>query len=144
MPKPQTRPKATTSRTPPPYSAPRPEAPHAQVPAGKLPSDAAAQSGFGILLRLTWLMFGNVLLMALAVAIAERRSAGFLTIVDAAFWILVAGLALARYVDITRMKGQTASGEPATVGHWRRYLLTLLPLSIVVWIAAHAVAYFRG
>ncbi|TFH40572.1 MAG: hypothetical protein E4H01_16360 [Lysobacterales bacterium] len=144
MPKPQTRPQAAPSRIPTPNSGPRPAAPYAQAPAGKLSSDPAAQSGLGILLRLTWLMFGNVLLMALAIAIAERQSAGFLTVVDAAFWTLVGGLALARYVDITRMKGQTASGEPATIGHWRRYLVTLLPLSVVVWGAAHAVAYFRG
>jgi hypothetical protein len=50
-------------------------------------------------------------------------------------------LIVARYVDITRFKGDTAYGEPATLAHWRRYALSLLVGSIVVWVVIHGIGY---
>jgi hypothetical protein len=88
------------------------------------------------LVRITWLLFGNVVPFFLAVFIAQRS--GF-SALDLFFWAAVAGLILLRYVDITRLGGLTGDGEPATLRHWRRYSLRLLLIFAVVWALAHLV-----
>lgn len=98
----------------------------------------AEQMGcLAVVVRLTWLMVGNAALFFLAIRIAQRKAfSGF----DIAFWGTVAGLVLLRYVDITRLRGFTKDGEPASLRHWRNYTLLLLLISAGLWILAHVVA----
>ena len=93
----------------------------------------------GAAARLYWMLAGNAALYLTALAIAQqgRESAW---IADAAFWGIVGSLALVRYADIARLGGATASGEPASLVDWRRYVRRLLVLSFAGWIIARAVA----
>lgn len=93
-----------------------------------------------VLLRLTWLAFGNMALVISAALIA-RRTAPILT--DILFFFVVAALIVVRYVDITRCGGQTSDGEPATLAHWRRYTVLLIGISAAMWGLARLIA-FRG
>jgi hypothetical protein len=40
-------------------------------------------------------------------------------------------------VDIRFLHGATADNQPATISHWRRYTVTVLAASLVLWVGAH-------
>jgi hypothetical protein len=94
----------------------------------------------GCLLRIFWMLLGNALLAACAFFVLQNRSI-FFGLADALYWVTVASLLAARYVDIRHFRGTTAEGEPATMVHWRRYALTIVLVSTCLWVAVHAIAY---
>lgn len=88
----------------------------------------------GCLLRLFWMAFGNVALLFLAILIFKQ---GRFSALDAVYWALVVALGGARYADIARFDGLTASGEPATMGHFRRHVVGLSAGAVALWACAH-------
>jgi hypothetical protein len=80
------------------------------------------------------MMVGPCVLFFLAFFIAERRG---LSALDLAYWSVVLAAILARHVDVTRLEGQTDDGKPATLGHWRRFVLLMVLVAGAVWILAH-------
>ena len=90
-----------------------------------------------LIVRLSWMAFGNLVLIFTAFSIALQRSG---IVQDLLFWAVVAGLILIRYIDITVFHGQTTESEPATLQHWRRYSLLLFLASGVLWLLAHGAA----
>jgi hypothetical protein len=109
----------------------------------KAPSQPEPQEGqppegaSGCLLRVYWMLLGNALVFLCAYLIVQ--AGGALTLVDAVYWLAVAGLLGARYVDVRYMEGRTAEGQPATMRDWQRYRLGVLGASVVLFAAAHAV-----
>ena len=102
--------------------------------------DRSDQAGAaGCLVRLGWMVAGNAALYLSAVFIAKQR--GIPSFADGAFWLVVLACIGLRYLDIRFLKGQTASGEPATLADWRRYVLLLVALAFVLWVGAHAVGF---
>ena len=106
------------------------------------PPDPIAQSVAydrpgGCLLRLFWMAFGNLALILITLLIIERRAFSAL---DGAYWLIVVALVVVRYVDITRFAGRTASYEPATMRHFRRYTLGLLAGAAAAWTCIHALS----
>jgi len=95
----------------------------------------------GLVARMIWLLAGNAALLMLAVLIFHRR--GF-SALDVVFWAIVAALVLIRYLDITRLKGLTSNSEPATLKHWRMYVIRLLGASAILWGLAHGIPYLNG
>jgi hypothetical protein len=93
----------------------------------------------GCLVRLYWMLFGNVALLLCAVAILLHRG-GFLSVADIVYWVIAVTIGVVRFVDIRRFGGRTAAGQPASAAHWRRYLITLIVASSVIWGAAHLAA----
>jgi len=106
-------------------------------------NDSKQDQGSGCLTRLSWMIFGNAALAICIVQIASHTG-GFLSAADAVFWGVIPALIWLRHFDITRMGGRTASGEPATLSHWKRYAVLLLAFALAAWAAAHAVAWFWG
>jgi hypothetical protein len=97
------------------------------------------QSSFlALIVRLTWMAFGNLLLIFIAGSIAQQRGG---IVLDIIFWAVVAGLILVRYIDITVFHGQTTESEPATLQHWRFYSLMLLLVTGGLWLLAHGATY---
>lgn len=93
-----------------------------------------------VVLRITWLMWGNFALLACAALVAQ----GIVPIVsDLLFFLMAGGLIAVRYVDITQFKGETSDGEPATLAHWRRYAIMMVVTSAALWGLARLAA-FRG
>ena len=90
----------------------------------------------GLLARLWWMFFGNVVLAFSILFIFENRG-GFFRTADWVFWIDVAGLMLVRYADIRFLDGCTVTGARASVGHWIRYAILLVACSTGVWAIAH-------
>jgi hypothetical protein len=95
---------------------------------------------FSLIVRTFWMLFGNVILIASAVLIFQRKDWMFHT-ADVVFWGTVAALILARYLDIKLYNGLTAAGKPSTMSHWRKYTAVLLVCSIVVWGLLHVIYY---
>ena len=88
----------------------------------------------GCLLRLIWMAFGNLASLALALLIFQRH--GF-SLLDLAYWGVVVALGSARHADIARFQGLTINGEPATMQHFRRYLLVLFLVAAALWVSVH-------
>lgn len=93
------------------------------------------QSQAGCLPRLFWMGFGNIALVMAALSV--YKSAGW-SLADLAFWLVIGTLIGARYIDIVRYAGTTAHGEPATMAHFKRYVLMLLAAGAAVWTVARA------
>jgi hypothetical protein len=100
------------------------------------------ETELGCLTRLSWMLFGNVGILISAVFIAKHKGS-FLSYADLAYWLVIAFLIGMRYIDITRMHGLTATGEPATINNWRKYVLYMVIFSCVLWGIVHAVARFQ-
>ncbi len=94
-------------------------------------------SFLSLIVRLTWMAFGNLLLIIIAFLIAQQK-AGIL--LDIVFWAVVAGLILTRYIDINVFHGNTADNESATLEDWRQYSILLIVFSALVWLVAHGAA----
>jgi hypothetical protein len=105
--------------------------------------ESTSQTGAGCLVRLAWMAFGNLALAICLVFIAQHTGRLF-SASDAVFWAIIPVLIYLRYLDVTRMKGQTAAGEPASLRDWKRYVALLLIICLVTWIAAHGFAWLRG
>ena len=94
----------------------------------------------GMLARLWWMFFGNVVVAFCILFIIENRG-GFFHIADWVFWLAVASLVLVRYVDVRFLDGCTATGAYASIAHWIRYAILLAVCSTVVWALAHVVSH---
>lgn len=100
--------------------------------------------GMGCLTRILWMVVGNLVLIFSASFIARGHYASF-SGADMVFWITMALLVLLRYADIARFHGTTAQGnQPATMAHWRRYVVGLVVVAALLWILAHGIAYLIG
>jgi len=106
----------------------RPEKRSAPIATSTHTEASPGATGYGCLTRLVWLLWGGSILLFIWISILSHRGSSF-SIFDGAFWATAALLVSVRYVDITRMNGQTASGEPATLAHWRRYVAMLVSCS---------------
>jgi len=93
----------------------------------------------GILVRLWWMFFGNIVLGFCILFIIENRGSFFHTS-DWVFWIDAATLVLVRYVDIRFLDGCTATGARASITHWIRYAALLVACSAAVWTLAHVIS----
>jgi len=113
------------------------------MPARESSQDSMPEtSGLGCMVRLAWLLVGHVAILVDLFVIFETERAS-LSIADLVLWIVVVGCILVRYIDVSRMKGQTATGRPATRADWRRYAIMLVAVVLVLWGVAHGASWIR-
>jgi hypothetical protein len=93
----------------------------------------------GCLARVYWIAAGNFAVAILALAIAEQNWWPP-TWRDAAYWAVVASVAVVRIVDIRRLGGRTGDDAPASEADLRRYLVVLFVAAAGVWTLAHLAA----
>jgi hypothetical protein len=74
-------------------------------------SRSESTSCLPFVLRITWMMIGNLGLFICAALIAQGIAPG---VSDLLLFLVAGGLIAVRYVDITRFEGQTSDCEPAT------------------------------
>ena len=101
-------------------------------------SSEAPGTGLGALVRIGWLAIGTITILGLAMSIASRP-VWSLGIRDVLFWGLTAVTAALRYVDVTKLDGQTTSGDRATTGDLVRYLVGLAVAATLLWLGAQSV-----
>ena len=93
-----------------------------------------------ILARPFWMLLGNFILMICSanIIMGERSSARTSDII---FWSAVAAMIIVRFLDIKFLGGLTATGKPASISHWRKYVIVVVLCSAALWAAAHAVVF---
>ena len=101
----------------------------------------ANNSSLGCLVRLAWMVFGNLILVLCLFGISQRPWRIF-DFVDAIYLVTVAALVALRYVDIRYYAGTTSTGEPATLADWRAYSWRVVGLAVAAWCLARGYAWF--
>lgn len=91
-----------------------------------------------IVSRVFWMMLGPMVLAVLTFTIINIGTSWF-TPADFAFLAVLGLLLLARWVEFRGGNPQTATGEPASPGDLSRFVLTILPLGLGVWVIANLV-----
>lgn len=95
-------------------------------------------STLSALVRLAWLLvLPLVILVHLGWLTANDGQLGDLP--SLTFWVAVALLVLARFVDVAHLKGETADGGPATMSDFRRFVVTSLGFWGAAWTLVHLV-----
>jgi len=107
------------------------------------PSTSSKQQNLGgILARIFWMMLGNFTLLMLLAVISQKARNWSLAGVDWAYWIILGLMIAVRYVDITRLDGETVYGERATRRDWWHYAVKMLLIGGGCWAAAHGLAIY--
>lgn len=101
--------------------------------------DTAPIAPAGCLLRLVWAVAGNAAIYLSLATIAATRPP-LPSSLDVIVGIAVIVMIAARWLDITRFDGRTMSDEPATLRHWRRYVVILGGSTLAAWSIAHLIA----
>jgi hypothetical protein len=99
---------------------------------------ANKQAASAVLGRLFWMMVGPFILGIFAISITERRD-GWFSPLDGLYFVVLGGILLGRWLEFRSGRPLTATGEPATVAHLRRYALVLSLLGVAVWVVANLV-----
>jgi hypothetical protein len=86
----------------------------------------------------TWYFVGPAVLVFLLAKIVQTGS-GWLTALDVVFFLVLAIMLLARWVDQRSGQGTTGTGEPSTWEQFRRYVLVLPTLALAAWLIANVV-----
>jgi len=107
------------------------------------PTNDKQSGGLSFLLRIFWMMFGNLILFLIVIGIYEGEKAT-LNLRDGIYWILVLLLMVVRYIDIKYLNGLTAIGAPASMRHWYRYIAVLTICAGLLWGLAHLANYFSA
>jgi hypothetical protein len=97
---------------------------------------ADQSSASTLLARLFWIMIGPMILMVLAIQIVTFGN-GWLTRFDVAFFVILASLVAARWIEFRTGHPETGTGEPATWSHFRRYTAGVLGFGLAVWAVAN-------
>jgi hypothetical protein len=97
----------------------------------EIPQPQTEQMGcLGLIVRMLWLVAGNIALLACAAFVAKGTAP---MVASVLFFAVVVGLVAIRWVDVTKLKGHTSEGKPATLGDWRRYAVLLAVASAGLW-----------
>ena len=104
--------------------------------------DQPQQAGSGCLVRLVWMVFGNIALVIAVVSILRKQELAF-SIADVALWAIVGVMVAARWLDVTRLNGLTAAGRRATLADWRRYAMLLTGGALALWALGHGWVWMK-
>ena len=103
------------------------------------PANRVPITKFSVLaVHVAWMLIGPFVLLVTLVNIV-RLGTGWLTILDAVYFIVVVGMILCRWIDQRSGQATTSTGETATWADFRRYAMLLPPLAIGAWILANAI-----
>jgi hypothetical protein len=91
------------------------------------------------------MLYGPFILFLILISIV-RLGTGWLTALDAAYFVVVAAMILCRWFDQRSGQASTTTGAPATWADFRRYALLLPPLAIGAWVLANVLGnhWFHG
>lgn len=91
--------------------------------------------------RLTWMLLGPFFLVLTIFAIV-RGEKSWWTGADLTFFVVLAAMLLGRCLEFRGGHPETASGEPATPAHLRRYLVVAGAGGLLAWVAANLLWYW--
>lgn len=103
------------------------------------PAEHSETPLLGCFARVAWILVLPAAVFYSALLIAERKSVAGIS-PHLALAAMVALAIAVRWADVVLFKGQTADGEPATIGAWRRYALVVATAGAVLWLLGTMVA----
>ena len=80
---------------------------------------------------------GAMLVIAAAYPLSHTETPVLLTLTVCC--LISISMIAARFVDIRACDGQTVDGDPADLGHWKRYAMILLPVSVLLPVGVWAI-----
>ncbi|MCA9593119.1 MAG: hypothetical protein KC776_07405, partial [Myxococcales bacterium] len=96
--------------------------------------EAKSLSGASLLLRLFWMMGGQLALLG-SLAIIVRDDPAFHSAVSIGFWVVLGLMILARYLDVTKYGGAKADGETrATLADVKKFAMGGVGLGGAFWL----------
>ena len=98
-------------------------------------SQPAEASGAGCVVRIGWLVVGPAT-VAVTTAILARNSDSSVVGLSAVYWGAVLAMIALRYLDVARLGGMTADGEPATKDDFRRYGAWVAAVTVALYVLA--------
>jgi len=110
-----------------------------RLPPAQPDSHVPQQSGLGYLARFIWMLIAPAVAVLSLLLIFQNRQGSFST-ADAVMWCAVVACVGLRYIDVSRLNGLRATGEPASIADWRRYALVVVIVALVLWGIARRVA----
>jgi hypothetical protein len=102
-------------------------------------STSSAMNVISVFVRLGWFMLGPGVMFLSFFAITQHGNS--ISWADGIFGLAAAACLVLRCVDVAFLKGQTGSGEPATMNDLWRYSIKLVIIVWALWGAAHGIAY---
>jgi hypothetical protein len=84
------------------------------------------------------MILGPMALVIVCLGIVNS-STGWLTPLDAAYFAILGLMIACRWAEQKSGQATTATGEPATWFDFKRYVVALVPLAVVVWIVVNVV-----
>lgn len=112
-----------------------------ETPPIKQPDEAEYDSPLLLLTRLYWLALGPIFAMFSLIAVA-RTSAGWLTVIDGVYFVLLGLLPLSRWLEFRLGKLETSAGKPATGTDLRNYVLLVAIGGAVAWAVAKLISNY--
>jgi hypothetical protein len=96
-------------------------------------------SPVAVLGRLTWMLFGPILLM-ITTGYIVTKGTGWLTPPDVLFFLILLAMLLGRWLEFRLGTPLTSTGEPATEAHLIRYLSVTPVLGVAIWLVANLIS----
>lgn len=63
-----------------------------------------------------------------------------MTIADMAFFGVIAGMVLCRFIEFRSGEARTASGDPMSASKLWRYVVGMIVLGVAAWVVANVIA----
>jgi hypothetical protein len=106
------------------------------------PGKTGKSGGAGATLcRLMWMFIGPLSLGIIGYRTVAQGD-GWFALRDVGCTITLALMIGARWLELRSGTAETATGEPATIEHFKRYVVILLPVATVLWIATKVVGNY--
>lgn len=86
--------------------------------------------------RLFWMFIGPALLAGLALQNLQNGH-GWLTLADFAYFVVLGGIPLARWLEYQGGNAVTSIGEPANWAQFYRYSATVVVAGVLVWLVVN-------
>jgi hypothetical protein len=91
-----------------------------------------------LLARLFWSMVGPLILIFLGIANLKSKT-GWMSTADIAYFVVLAALIGARWLEFRGGNARTATGEPAAARHLQRYAWMTLVIGLGIWIITNLI-----
>jgi hypothetical protein len=92
--------------------------------------------------RAFWVMLGPLLLTASGLMIVLQTRTGWLTGADITFLATLVLIVLGRWAEFSGGQPETATGEPATEEHFRRFTAVVLLGGLALYVLANLVSNY--
>lgn len=100
-----------------------------------------ATSLAALLGRIFWMAAGPLFLAAIAIHIA-LEGPGWASAATIAYFSVLGGMMLGRWLEFRSGQARTAMDEPATAEHLRRYLIAAASMGLGLWVVLNLISSF--